>query len=193
MNIIKLFLVIILNIYMKLSTTSPNVHTELGTQVGDRPAIDGSLGELQSEYMTTIIMSTLTSLYGYYHLNSKLTVLDGIYFILTTTGIYLRWSCYRALGKFFTFNLGVRTDHELITTGPYQYLIHPSYTGQIVLNFGTLLFMKTNISLIIALLVYMFVRGNRRIMIEEAFLATHFGDKYKQYISRRYRLIPFIY
>jgi len=34
-------------------------------------------------------------------------------------GGLLRWYCYRALGKMFTYEVSVQHNHQLITTGPY--------------------------------------------------------------------------
>lgn len=33
------------------------------------------------------------------------------------------------MGEFFTFEVSIQAKHELITTGPYAYVRHPSYTG----------------------------------------------------------------
>jgi protein-S-isoprenylcysteine O-methyltransferase Ste14 len=42
---------------------------------------------------------------------------------------YIRWQCYRTLGRFFTFELSIRDGHKLVTSGPYSVVRHPSYTG----------------------------------------------------------------
>lgn len=64
------------------------------------------------------------------------TFLLGWFFAVS--GGLIRLSCYRALGKLFTFELGILKDHKLVTTGPYAYVRHPSYTGLItgVLGFS---------------------------------------------------------
>ncbi|EIN13089.1 hypothetical protein PUNSTDRAFT_141591 [Punctularia strigosozonata HHB-11173 SS5] len=36
---------------------------------------------------------------------------------------------FRVLGKHFTFELTVPEDHTLVTSGPYSWVRHPSYTG----------------------------------------------------------------
>ena len=38
---------------------------------------------------------------------------------LLGVGTLIRVSCYRALGRFFTFELSIKTEHTLITEGPY--------------------------------------------------------------------------
>lgn len=58
---------------------------------------------------------------------------------LVTSGGFIRWLCYRTLGRYFTFLLSVRQDHRLITTGPYAVVRHPSYTGMMMLCFGIII------------------------------------------------------
>ncbi|KAI0336540.1 hypothetical protein GY45DRAFT_410614 [Cubamyces sp. BRFM 1775] len=55
---------------------------------------------------------------------------------LTFLGTLLRLSCYRALGRFFKWQSTVEDDHELITTGPYAVVRHPSYTALLLLTIG---------------------------------------------------------
>ncbi|KAG2138048.1 uncharacterized protein EDB93DRAFT_1242140 [Suillus bovinus] len=58
---------------------------------------------------------------------------------LVTSGAFIRWLCYRTLGRHFTFLLSIRQDHRLITTGPYAIVRHPSYTGMMMLCFGIII------------------------------------------------------
>ncbi|KAE9398752.1 hypothetical protein BT96DRAFT_720202 [Gymnopus androsaceus JB14] len=60
-------------------------------------------------------------------------------FLLTLCGGYVRWSCYRALGPLFTFEVSIREQHKLITTGPYSIVRHPAYIGSLCAYTGILL------------------------------------------------------
>ncbi|KAN0137363.1 hypothetical protein V8E53_004808 [Lactarius tabidus] len=51
----------------------------------------------------------------------------------------LRWVCYKTLGSLFTFELTLREDHRLVTSGPYAFVRHPSYSGVVLGVVGTLL------------------------------------------------------
>ncbi|TCD65530.1 hypothetical protein EIP91_002539 [Steccherinum ochraceum] len=51
-------------------------------------------------------------------------------------GAYIRLITYRALGRFFTFELSVKDEHKLITTGPYAVVRHPAYFGAIFVCIG---------------------------------------------------------
>ena len=53
-------------------------------------------------------------------------------FLATTLmgiGAIIRLRCYREMGKQFMARVTILKDHKLITTGPYSYVRHPSYTG----------------------------------------------------------------
>ena len=51
-------------------------------------------------------------------------------------GGYIRFICFRALGRLFTFEMSIRDEHELITDGPYSIVRHPSYTGAVLTLMG---------------------------------------------------------
>ena len=43
---------------------------------------------------------------------------------------------FRYLGRFFWFEASIQKDHELIVSGPYSVVRHPSYTGFILIYGG---------------------------------------------------------
>ena len=47
-------------------------------------------------------------------------------------GAAIRVQCYREMGKQFTSSVTLLKDHKLITSGPYSYVRHPSYTGTLL-------------------------------------------------------------
>ncbi|KAF8154794.1 hypothetical protein B0H34DRAFT_537791 [Crassisporium funariophilum] len=49
--------------------------------------------------------------------------------ISTAVAAILRNWCFKSLGPLFTFEITIRPKHELITSGPYAWVRHPSYTG----------------------------------------------------------------
>ena len=57
--------------------------------------------------------------------------------VLSVAGALIRLATYKEMGKLFTFHLTLRESHKLITSGPYAYVRHPSYTGFWVLLTGT--------------------------------------------------------
>ena len=59
----------------------------------------------------------------------KLTPVFVLGCLLSSFGAVIRILSYRALGHMFTFEMTIRRDHKLVTTGPYAWVRHPGYTG----------------------------------------------------------------
>ena len=55
---------------------------------------------------------------------------------LMVLGTWIRLMTYRYLGRFFRFEVSIQKDHELIVSGPYSVVRHPSYTGLILVYGG---------------------------------------------------------
>lgn len=107
-------------------------------------------------------------------------------------GMLLRIWAIKVLGRFFTFEIGIRGGHEVIQNGPYRILRHPSYTGYLLMLIGSGIAME-NPLIAGAVLIGAFSFLVLRISQEEKMLAQHFGEKYVAYQKRTYRLIPFLY
>ena len=103
----------------------------------------------------------------------------------------------------FTFEIAIRPKHELITSGPYAWVRHPSYTGIYITLLGATLslcapgtwFLECGISsrsgIFLAclwLLKCAFVfRGTKlRLRIEDEILREEFGEKWDEYA----RIVP---
>jgi len=107
-------------------------------------------------------------------------------------GIIIRLVAIKQLGRFFTVDVTIRKDHQLIETGLYRYLRHPSYTGSLLSFLGFGISLNNWLSFFIVFLppIFTFIY---RINIEEKVLTAQFGKQYSDYISRTKRLIPFVY
>ena len=49
--------------------------------------------------------------------------------VVFVLGLALRVWAVRELGRFFKFTVVVQADHQVVDTGPYRLIRHPSYTG----------------------------------------------------------------
>jgi protein-S-isoprenylcysteine O-methyltransferase Ste14 len=112
--------------------------------------------------------------------------------VLVVAGVILRLVAIRTLGKFFTVNLSIDTEHRLIDKGLYKYIRHPSYSGSLLSFLGLALYFNNWICLAIILIpvVSVFIY---RINIEEQLLLQQPGLYYDNYCKRTKRLIPFVY
>ena len=111
---------------------------------------------------------------------------------LFVAGLVLRWYAILYLGRFFTVNVAIATDHELIRTGPYHWVRHPSYSGLLLMILGFSLTMG-NLASLLVIMVPCAGALLWRIGIEEAALKQAFGGQYEAYQDRTRRLIPFVY
>ncbi|KAF9535349.1 hypothetical protein CPB83DRAFT_901094 [Crepidotus variabilis] len=68
------------------------------------------------------------------NMHTSLIAVFGI--VLFITGAILRASTYRHLGRFFRYEICIQKDHQLIKTGPYALVRHPSYSGLLVSTMG---------------------------------------------------------
>jgi protein-S-isoprenylcysteine O-methyltransferase Ste14 len=112
--------------------------------------------------------------------------------VLLWCGVALRWWCFRTLGRYFTFTVMTSSDQQVITTGPYKFLRHPSYAAMLVALTGIGLTFGNWLSLF-ALLVLAGLGFINRIRVEEAALAAALGARYTTYASTRKRLVPYVW
>jgi len=107
-------------------------------------------------------------------------------------GVALRWYAIRVLGRFFTRNVAIREDHEIIRAGPYRYVRHPSYSGYLMAAVGLGIALDNWLALGVLLFANAAVFGYR-IRVEEAVLVAAFGQDYVAYQRTTRRIIPLIY
>ena len=107
-------------------------------------------------------------------------------------GLVLRWWAILELGKFFTVDVAIATDHQLVVRGPYRWMRHPSYTGMMLAFAAFALTLQNGLSLA-AVLIPISVALAYRIRVEEAALLSAFGEEYRRYSLTAKRLVPGLY
>ena len=142
------------------------------------------------------------------HLALQSTI--GMAFIISA-GL-LRIQCYRALGRHFTFEVSIRKEHQLVTTGPYSIVRHPSYTAMLLMYIGMILWFtsggawlrESGILGILPGRMVVFVltalasgiAGSlcRRVPLEDELLKNLFKQDWEHWARRvPYALIPLVY
>lgn len=111
---------------------------------------------------------------------------------MLVAGLLLRAWSIRVLARFFTVNVAIRDDHELIRSGPYAMLRHPSYTGALMCFYGAGLALGSWASLFL-LTVPPTLAFLYRIRIEESVLSLAFPKEYPEYARTTKRLVPFVW
>jgi protein-S-isoprenylcysteine O-methyltransferase Ste14 len=108
---------------------------------------------------------------------------------LVAGGLALRVWAIRELGRFFKFTVVVQEGHEVIETGPYRLIRHPSYTGLIVASLGLGVMLGNWLSVLASGLPPL-IGFTLRLLSEERILATELGEPYRDYMRRTRRLVP---
>ena len=133
-------------------------------------------------------------------------------FTLLALGTLLRVTCYRTLGRFFTFELTLKEKHALVTCGPYAVVRHPAYSGSLLALAGCVLthmgpgswWAETRMWAApagavagIAFLcngLYMLLFLIARTIKEDAVLRAEFKEQWEAWAERSpYRIVPYIY
>lgn len=115
---------------------------------------------------------------------------DVIGFFVFNFAALLIWWSHTTLGHFWSGDLEVKGDHQLIDTGPYQFVRHPLYTSYFLLTIG--LFLITGNWLVACSMFLYFLIVATRTIKEEEMLLRKLGGKYAEYQSKTGRFIPTI-
>lgn len=105
--------------------------------------------------------------------------------ILCVPALY--WT-HHTLGKQYSANLEIQSDHKFITDGPYSGIRHPMYTIFIVFSIAMALLTLNLLIIFFSILVSIsFPSVAER---EELMLIDAFGDDYRSYMRRTGRFLP---
>lgn len=108
--------------------------------------------------------------------------------VLVAGIVFHAWAL-TVLGRFFSPNVVIRSDHRLIREGPYRALRHPVYTGMFMIALGTSLLVGPVLG--VALTVLLAMAGFLyRIRIEEKLMTEKFGNEYEAYRQESWKMFP---
>jgi protein-S-isoprenylcysteine O-methyltransferase Ste14 len=111
-----------------------------------------------------------------------LGVLLGFY-----AAVILPWSA-STLGRFLVPQARVSRDHELVVEGPFRFVRHPAYSGDLALWLGSAL---ATLNVLLMGLWPLYVLGaTMQSRVEDELLAAKFGDEYRHYAARVGRFVP---
>ncbi|RPD55597.1 ICMT-domain-containing protein [Lentinus tigrinus ALCF2SS1-7] len=145
-------------------------------------------------------------------LSLRLTSVSAVACFLAISGGLIRWWCHRTLGHHFTWEVGTRDGHQLVTSGPYRIMRHPSYTGmflQVSGNFMLLLsdgsfFAESGLrgtwvgklvaTAVMTHLTWVCTGMLYRTKTEDEMLKGEFRERWDAWSKKTpYRVIPFVY
>jgi protein-S-isoprenylcysteine O-methyltransferase Ste14 len=105
-------------------------------------------------------------------------------------GVLRLWPVF-VLGRRFSGLVAIQPGHELVTSGVYRVIRHPSYLGLLVNSLGWALAFRSGVGVVLTALLIPPLLA--RIHAEERLLRTQFGGEYDAYCNRTSRLIPGLY
>jgi protein-S-isoprenylcysteine O-methyltransferase Ste14 len=103
---------------------------------------------------------------------------------------FLRRWAIKTLGVFWSIEIEMRDNHEMVTNGPYKFCRHPNYLAIILEIIGFCLIANAYRLLIFTLIVYIPLLL-LRIKAEEVELVKKFSENYIRYIKNTPALLPF--
>jgi protein-S-isoprenylcysteine O-methyltransferase Ste14 len=109
--------------------------------------------------------------------------------IVMWLGLAIRGWAIATLGSAFRTTVEVDPGQAVVSTGPYDRVRHPSYTGLLLILAGFGLAIGNWLALAICLALPL-PAVLRRIAVEEAELTRVLGDPYRTYRARTKRLVP---
>ena len=108
--------------------------------------------------------------------------------VVEAIGLALAIHARRHLGRYWSGEITIKIDHELIRSGPYGRLRHPIYTGLLTMYAGTALVTGEWLAIVgLAIAVFAYWR---KIRLEEANLTLAFGAAYEAYRRGTWMLVP---
>ena len=99
---------------------------------------------------------------------------------------------HRDLGRFWSVTLEIRQTHELVTTGVYRHVRHPMYAAFFLWAVAQALLLPNWIAGPAGLVGFGTLFG-LRVWREERMMEAAFGDAYRAYAARTWRVIPGVF
>jgi len=130
--------------------------------------------------------------YVQFGLVGYVTVVGSTGLAIMLFGLSIRVWAARTLGEFYTRTLRVTENQRIVEEGLYRFARHPGYFGIILLytGFGAA---SANWIATVAIAAFTLIAYTYRINREEAMLIAVFGDRYREYMARTRKLIPYVY
>ena len=99
---------------------------------------------------------------------------------------------HRDLGRFWSVTLEIRQTHRLITTGVYRHVRHPMYAAFFLWAIAQALLLPNSIAGPAGLIGFGTLFA-LRVGREERMMEATFGDAYRAYAARTWRVVPGVF
>lgn len=172
--------------------------SEVAIAIFMRAAADGEAkdrGSARFIYITAygcVALGVWLGQHGYGALQALPPYVKWIGMGMIFAGVVIRWWAILTLRKFFTVNVAILKDHQLIRKGPYALVRHPAYTGALLSFFGLGVALNSWIAFLV-IVIPITTAFFWRMTVEEKALLSAFQGEYEAYSAQTYRLLPWVY
>ena len=125
---------------------------------------------------------------GVFHFGGTLQLVG---FLLLIPGFMLMQIAEKYLDKQFSIEVTLQKDHKLIQHGAYTYIRHPRYLGILAFFTGISIIFRSYLSLFMVIVLALVLIW--RVYAEETLMKKEFGEEWKIYCRRSWRLIPLVF
>lgn len=162
----------------------PGAASSLDGGASDR----GSTALLIASYGLAIVLPPLLAIWGI----GAAGPWAWLGLVVAAAGLALRAWAMATLGASYTRTLRATEGQSLVTHGPYRVLRHPGYAASCLVWIGaTLAFGRWPAAVVVGVLLIL--AYSWRIRAEETMLEATFGQAYRDYAARTWRLVPRVY
>lgn len=115
--------------------------------------------------------------------------IGGLVFFVIFAWIQVK--SFRNLKNFYTQDIAILKNHQLVTTGIHKKIRHPQYASQVLsdLGMGIALFGYIIIPIVIFIELPLFILRAKK---EDEMMQEYFGNKFEDYKKQSGFIIPFI-
>ena len=141
-----------------------------------------------------LLSGTMMLVYSIAEFRLRHLTLNWVTFIVgwlcAVLSFVIRRRAIAALGKFWSLHIEIRENHQLVRSGPFRWLRHPTYFSMILELLSICLIMNAYLSLILTSLLFI-PALLMRIKLEEAALVEKLGSSYQSYQSQTPAIFPY--
>lgn len=119
--------------------------------------------------------------------NSDLFRLIGLLLCFAGLGVYL--FALKHLGRNYSPCFDSHIPFEIITSGPYKLVRHPTWLSKVLVSLGGVLIAGTY--WFVPIILWIVIEMRRTIPAEEAYLMSHFSE-YKNYRDQTWLVVPYL-